>query len=43
MTPQLMDFRGPIEVTLRNQQVKPDDLFFFFFFWRSSDFDRKNR
>ena len=31
--------RGPIEMTLRNQHVKPEDLFF----WRTPNFDRKNR
>ena len=34
MTPGPMDFRKPIEMTLRNQHMKPDDLFFFF--WWSS-------
>ena len=29
-------------MTLRNQHVKPEDLFFFFF-WRTPNFDRKNR
>ena len=29
MTPEPMDFRGPIEMTLRNQHVRPEDLFFF--------------
>ena len=24
-------FRGPIEMTLRNQHVRPEDNFFFFF------------
>ena len=32
--------RGPIEMTLRNQHVNPEDLFFF---RRSPNFDRKNR
>ena len=29
MTPEPLDVRGPIETTLRNQHVKPEDLFFF--------------
>ena len=32
--------RGLIEMTLRNQHVKPEDLFSF---WRLPNFDRKNR
>ena len=32
--------RGPNEMKLRNQHMKPED---FFFFWRSLNFDRKNR
>ena len=33
---------GPIEMTLRNQRVKPKELFFSFFFLRIPSFDRKN-
>ena len=32
MTPGPMDFRGPIEMILRNQRVRSEDLFWGFFF-----------